>query len=49
MSTENDSDIVILGADHNGVRLKGKVKQMLKDYGYRCIDLGPYEERSSVF
>jgi rfaE bifunctional protein nucleotidyltransferase chain/domain len=43
-----ETKLVILGSDHNGVRIKGKIKQMLKDYGYRCIDLGPYEERPSV-
>lgn len=48
MSMEERSKVVILGADHNGVRIKGKIKQMLKDYGYRCIDLGPFEESPSV-
>ncbi len=40
--------IVILGADHNGVAIKSKIKDMLKGYGYRCIDLGPFEPKLSV-
>ena len=48
MSTANRNEVILLGADHNGVRVKGKIKQMLKEYGYRCIDLGPYQERPSV-
>lgn len=40
--------IVILGADHNGVRLKQIIKSHLQKQGFRCIDIGPYEEDKSV-
>lgn len=40
--------IVALGADHNGVALKAKVKEHLTAQGYRCIDVGPFETAPSV-
>jgi len=40
--------IIALAADHNGVSHKVEVKQMLREMGYRAIDLGPYEEGVSV-
>lgn len=48
MSSKESNRIVILAADHNGVRLKHKVKRLLKETGYHCVDLGTYAERPSV-
>lgn len=41
-------DVVVLAADHNGVKLKESVKSMLKELGYICVDLGPYRNDVSV-
>jgi ribose 5-phosphate isomerase B len=41
-------EVIIVGADHNGVVLKGKVKALLKEAGYRCLDLGPFASTPSV-
>ena len=40
--------IICLGADHNGVTLKAKVKAHLTALGHRCIDIGPYSSDKSV-
>ena len=48
MSNPNEGKIVILGADHNGVALKAKIKERVKELGYRCVDLGPFQEGQSV-
>ncbi len=40
--------IIALGADHNGVSLKSKLKQHLKQQGFHCIDVGPFNAESSV-
>ncbi len=39
---------IILGADHNGVELKGIVKKHLSENGYHCIDIGPYDSEKKV-
>jgi ribose 5-phosphate isomerase B len=44
----NEKKMIALGADHNGVRTKAFIKPRLQKEGYRCIDLGPYEEKPSV-
>jgi ribose 5-phosphate isomerase RpiB len=40
--------IVCLGADHNGVELKAKLKPSLVEAGYRVVDLGPFSTGMSV-
>jgi rfaE bifunctional protein nucleotidyltransferase chain/domain len=40
--------IVCLAADHNGVALKARIKLSLVEAGYRCLDLGPYTQETSV-
>jgi ribose 5-phosphate isomerase B len=40
--------IVCLGADHNGVELKAKIKASLVEAGYRVLDLGPFSAGISV-
>jgi rfaE bifunctional protein nucleotidyltransferase chain/domain len=45
---QNSQRIIVLGADHNGVRAKAYIKPFLKQDGYHCIDLGPHEDRHSV-
>lgn len=40
--------IVILGADHNGVSLKSEVKAFLKNLGFSCVDIGPYDDTAKV-
>ena len=42
------NDIIILGADHNGVELKNVVKRHLSKKGYRCIDIGPFDSSKKV-
>lgn len=44
----SNPEAIALAADHNGVAFKAKAKQILRDAGYRCIDLGPYVSESSV-
>jgi len=44
----NARNIIVLGADHNGVRTKAFIKPFLKQEGYHCIDLGPHQEAPSV-
>src|SRR4030042_174005 len=39
---------IILAADHNGVILKTKIIKYLKEQGYTCIDLGPYDTETKV-
>ncbi len=46
--TNSDGEIILLGADHNGVQLKAKIKDMLRDAAWRCVDLGPFESKPSV-
>ncbi|MBV9947429.1 MAG: RpiB/LacA/LacB family sugar-phosphate isomerase [Myxococcales bacterium] len=41
-------EVIVLGADHNGVTFKAKAKALLKEAGYRCVDLGPYATTPSV-
>ena len=48
MSNPGDGQIVIIGADHNGVSLKSKIKARVKELGYRCVDLGPFLASPSV-
>jgi ribose 5-phosphate isomerase B len=43
-----NNKIILLGADHNGVALKGHVKDLLKRSGFIVLDLGPYDDRKSV-
>ena len=40
--------IVVLGADHNGVALKSEVKKLLDASGFYCIDIGPYTDSEKV-
>lgn len=42
------ADIVALGADHNGVKLKTEVKSLLTSLGYQCVDVGPYSDAEKV-
>lgn len=42
------ANIVALGADHNGVKLKTEVKSLLTSLGYRCVDVGPHSEAEKV-
>ncbi len=42
------TNIVALGADHNGVKLKAEVKSLLTSLGYRCVDVGSYSEAAKV-
>lgn len=48
MSNSLTEKIIVLGADHNGVEVKRKIKYLLKEQGFICIDLGPYESHPSV-
>jgi rfaE bifunctional protein nucleotidyltransferase chain/domain len=41
-------EVIVLGSDHNGVGLKGLAKELLKERGYRCVDIGPYVSSPSV-
>jgi ribose 5-phosphate isomerase B len=41
-------EVIVLASDHNGVVEKTNVKQFLKEQGYQCIDLGPYETSNKV-
>jgi rfaE bifunctional protein nucleotidyltransferase chain/domain len=34
--------LLVLASDHNGVAFKCHAKKHLKEWGYHCIDLGPY-------
>ncbi|OGG79579.1 ribose 5-phosphate isomerase B [Candidatus Kaiserbacteria bacterium RIFCSPLOWO2_01_FULL_54_13] len=43
-----DKEIVVIGADHNGVILKSEVKDLLKELGYRCVDVGAHEATTKV-
>jgi len=45
MVTTKDK-IVILGADHNGVEIKSKIKDYLSQRGYYCIDVGSHNAQS---
>ena len=38
----------MLGADHNGVELKHKVKLLLQSEGYICLDMGPHTDKTKV-
>lgn len=33
---------IVLGADHAGFELKEKIKAWLKEWGYRCMDMGAF-------
>ena len=39
---------IILGSDHNGVKLKSQLYSYLKSKNFNCIDLGPYSNDISV-
>ena len=41
-------EVIILASDHNGVHEKKDIKFFLKDLGYQCIDLGPYNTETKV-
>ena len=43
-----ESKLIVLAADHNGVRLKSHLHNHLKTLGYTCIDIGPYADNVSV-
>ena len=43
-----NNEIIVLAADHNGVELKEKIYNNLKDRGYFVIDIGPYTADDSV-
>ena len=45
MSSEK---LIVLAADHNGVRLKAHLHKHLTNLGYTCIDIGPYVDNVSV-
>ncbi len=45
--TEEDKTI-LLAADHNGVELKKHLTDYLKSMGYKCIDLGPFNDKQKV-
>jgi len=40
--------LVVVGSDHNGVGLKGEVKQLLHGLGKSVIDLGPFSDAKKV-
>jgi rfaE bifunctional protein nucleotidyltransferase chain/domain len=40
--------LVVLASDHNGVAFKSHAKLRLKQWGYHCVDLGPYEPEQKV-
>ncbi|OHA35157.1 MAG: hypothetical protein A2938_01970, partial [Candidatus Taylorbacteria bacterium RIFCSPLOWO2_01_FULL_48_100] len=40
--------IIVLGADHNGVALKSEVKKLLNDSGFYCIDIGSHTDSEKV-
>jgi len=42
------NNLVVLAADHNGVELKRVIYDYLKSKNYNCIDLGPFDEKTSV-
>jgi len=37
---------VYLGSDHAGFEVKKKIKKIVLDFGYECVDLGPFDETS---
>jgi rfaE bifunctional protein nucleotidyltransferase chain/domain len=43
-----NNKIILLGADHNGIALKDHVKDFLRQAGFLAIDLGPFENITSV-
>jgi ribose 5-phosphate isomerase B len=48
MERAPNREVIVLGADHNGVHLKSKVKKFLQETGLRCVDLGAYDVTPSV-
>ena len=42
------STLIVIASDHNGVDAKNKLKQHLKDRGYRVVDLGTHNTNISV-
>ena len=42
------NNIIVLASDHNGVDLKQKVKQYLKDQSIMVIDIGPFSSGIKV-
>ena len=40
--------LIVLAADHNGVRLKSHLHSYLKSLGFTCVDIGPYKDNKSV-
>ncbi len=48
-TTQNPVEhLVVVGSDHNGVGLKGDVKQLLHSLGKSVIDLGPFSDGKKV-
>ena len=41
-------DSIVLASDHNGVALKEKIKNYLKNNNHLVVDLGPYETENKV-
>ncbi len=39
---------IAIASDHNGVKLKEKLKLYLKDLDYTVVDIGPYDDATSV-
>ena len=37
-----------MGADHNGVELKHRIKLFLQSQGFVCVDMGPYTDKTKV-
>lgn len=41
-------NLVVLASDHNGVVFKSLAKVCLRQWGYQCVDLGPYTSEQKV-
>jgi len=39
---------ISIASDHNGVKLKDKIKQYLESAKYEVVDLGPFDDAESV-
>jgi rfaE bifunctional protein nucleotidyltransferase chain/domain len=44
----NNKRSIIIGSDHNGVKLKQSLLEYLNSQGYSCIDIGPYTDQIKV-
>jgi rfaE bifunctional protein nucleotidyltransferase chain/domain len=40
--------LVVLASDHNGVAFKSHAREFLNQWGYQCVDLGPYTPEQKV-